>query len=376
MYGESLTVCPEVVNGDLWSEHRIIDIIGRYEGGEGVNMPINAYEIDDEYKRLWFEMPLPKSVSKLLGEKGRTPVVLFRNLGWLLSDDVRSEVAHAAGNRGQVAARLFDWIAFAKYITDILEKGSPLIFRLGVHKINRTKDGANSLIEVRPIGTTAKIIQAAYERFGIALDKPEEVLARGYAILRTLREEAFKIEGNTYVVDYVGAWIAVSNIIDVLVIGDGYIKPIRIGVVAKISPEITLDGERTRLKELARVLKSTAAGIEVQLQSWYMRLLLPTPLTPSLEKSVKLYETLVSYPAAAAVEINNAKYLLTYIGGGRFAIGKGKATVLSEVASRLGIRAVFKSGMLVLTYAQPKELLNHGIQVWMLNDLEKPSSRK
>ena len=64
-----------------------------------------TYDVDEEYKRLWFEVPLPKFVSRLLGRRDRAPVMLFRNLGWLLSDDTRNRLSHGAGNPGQVAVR-------------------------------------------------------------------------------------------------------------------------------------------------------------------------------------------------------------------------------------------------------------------------------
>jgi len=96
-------------------ERRVIYLIGRYERSKDVNELIDIYEIDHEYERLWFKVPLPKSISNLLGEKDEAPVALFRNLGWLLSDDARQQVTHGAGNPGQIAVRLFDWIALVKY---------------------------------------------------------------------------------------------------------------------------------------------------------------------------------------------------------------------------------------------------------------------
>jgi len=48
---------------------------------------VEAYDVDDEYKRLWLEVPLPTSATRLLGGRDRAPIALFRNMGWLLSDD-------------------------------------------------------------------------------------------------------------------------------------------------------------------------------------------------------------------------------------------------------------------------------------------------
>jgi len=48
---------------------------------------VEAYDVDDEYKRLWLEVPLSTSATRLLGGRDKAPVTLFRNLGWLLSDD-------------------------------------------------------------------------------------------------------------------------------------------------------------------------------------------------------------------------------------------------------------------------------------------------
>jgi len=73
--------------------------------------------------------------------------------------------------------------------------------------------------------------------------KAEEVLARGYAVLRALREEAFKHDCRMYVINDVGTWIAFSNAVDMLVGGDGYAMPAEYRVAAKASPRETLAGE-------------------------------------------------------------------------------------------------------------------------------------
>ena len=99
--------------------------------------------------------------------------------------------------------------------------------------LSKTKNGINPLIVVQPIGVATEVIQAVYEQFGMALGETEEVFARGYAVLKALREEAFKREGATYVVDGVGAWIASSNVVDMLMAGDGYAMPTELRIVAK-----------------------------------------------------------------------------------------------------------------------------------------------
>jgi len=338
---------------------------------------VKVYEVDDEYKRLWLEVPLPKPVSRLLGGRDRAPVALFRNLGWLLSDDAREHFSHAAGNPGQVAMRLFDWIALADYA---VERGiaprAPLAFRLVLDRVTQTIEGVNPLVKARPIGATTEAIQAAYEWFGIVLGKTEEVLARGYSVLKALREEAFRRDGKMYVVKDVGAWIAFSNAVATLVLGDGYAMPAEIRVAAKVSPKATLEGETTRVKELAKALGGAAVKREVKLQTWHMRLLLPTPSTPAFEKTAKLYETLVNYPAAAVVEINGATYLLTHNGGGEFVIGRGRAAELYNALERLGMKARFKRNFLLLLYTQLEELARRGFAVRLLNDVEKDAIRE
>ena len=132
---------------------------------------MNKYESDRGYELLWFEIPLPKSVSKLLGGKSEAPVALFRNLGWLLSDDIRISVRHSSSNLGQVATRLFNWIAMAMYAKRGLGS-APLVFKPSVYQVGETKDVINPLIEMWPIGTAAEVIETIYERFGITLGKP------------------------------------------------------------------------------------------------------------------------------------------------------------------------------------------------------------
>jgi len=179
------------------------------------------------------------------------------------------------------------------------------------------------------------------------------------------------------VVDDVGAWIAFSNAVNILVVGDGYVMPIGLRIVAKASHEATLMGKVARVNELAEALGGAVAGKEVVLQTWHMcLLLLPTPSTLAFEKTAKLYETLVNYPVVAVVELNGTKYLLTHDGNGRFVIGKKKAVMLYKTISQLGLRMGVKRGGFVLTYAQLKELAMRNVPVWLLNDLEKDAIKE
>jgi len=355
-------------------ERKVLDIVEQYRRGKRVKVGVEEYEVDREYERLWLEIPLPESVAKLLGGRGKAPVALFRNLGWLLSDDSRFRLEHASSNPGQVAMRVFDWIAVAMYAKKASQT-DPLVFRLSVYQIIRTKDGDNSLIEMWPIGTAAEIIQTVYERFGIALSGTERVIARGYAVLNALREEAFKREGLTYVVDDVGAWLAFSATTTMLVLGDGYVTPTVLGVVTKSSPEKTLKGEMMGVRELAKALGGVVAGKEARLQSWHMRLLLPAPPVPSFEKAVKLYDALVNYPAAAAIEINGTTYLLAHNGDGKFIIGKEKSAELYEAVKRLGVRIRVRKDELILTYAQLRALAKL-VPVRLLSELDRDAIRE
>jgi len=344
---------------------------------EQAGVSVKVYDVDEEYMRLWLEVPLPRPVSGLLGRCNRAPVALFRNLGWLLSDDARKTLKHAAGNPGQVATRLFDWIALAKYAMERrIAPRAPLVVKLSIYLITRSKRGKNPIVEVRPVGTAAETISAVYDWFGITLGRAEEVLARGYLVLKALKEEAFKRDGKMYVVNDVGAWIAFSNAVAALVLGDGYAMPAEFRVAAKASPRETLEGVTTRIKELAEALGGVVTGREVKLQSWHMRLLLPTPPTPAFEKTAELFETLANYPAAAVVEINSATYLLTHNGGGEFVIGRGKAAELYDAVNRLGIQTRLKGQLLVLIYAQLEELAKQGFAVRLLNDVEKDAVRE
>jgi len=355
-------------------ERRVVDVIEQYRRVERVEVEVEEYEVDREYERLWLEIPLLESVSKLLGGRSKAPVALFRNLGWLLSDDSRFRLEHASSNPSQVAMRAFDWIAIATYAKSALQS-SPLVFKLSVYNAAETKNGINPLIVVQPIGMVTEVIQAVYEQFRIALNGTERVIARGYAVLNALREEALKREGLTYVVDDVGAWIAFSATTTMLVLGDGYITPFVFGITAKSPSETTPEEEVVGVKELAKALGGMVARKDVRLRVWHLRSLLPVPPTPSFEKAVRLYDALVNYPAAATVEINGTTYLLDHYSNGQFAIGKKKATELYEAVKRFGLRMKIEKDVFIILYTQLRELARF-VPVRFLNDLEKNAVRE
>jgi len=357
-------------------ERKALDIIRRYKRGERVEMKVEEYEVDKEYERLWLEVPLPNSVSKLLNGRSKAPVALFRNLGWLLSDDDRSEPEHAAGNSGQVAVRIFDWIAMATY-AERISPSFAFVFKLSVYNVSKTKDSDNPVIEVRSIGATTKIIRDIYEQFGIILsEKTEEVIARGYAVLNALREEAFRREGLTYVVNDVGAWIAFSAAVATLILGDGYVMPFELGVATKPSLEATSKKEAIGIRELAKALGGVAAKQDVRLRGWQMRLLLPAPPMPAFEKAAKLYDALTNYPVAATVEINGVTYWLFHNNSGRFVTeNKGAVTELYEAVKRFGLIVGARKDVFALTYAQLRELAKY-VPVRLLNEMEKETIRE
>jgi len=81
------------IEGSL-RESELEDVVETVQAG----IPAETYDINDGYKRIWLEVPLPKSISGLLGRRDKVPVALFRNLGRLLSDNTRRQVAHSASN--------------------------------------------------------------------------------------------------------------------------------------------------------------------------------------------------------------------------------------------------------------------------------------
>jgi len=183
--------------------------------GGGINADVIVADINNVIGALLFKVPLSETTSKLLNGKSVAPVALFRNLGWLLTDDNRRELKHATNNLGQATARLIDWIALAKYAVDVLKiaENRPLVFALMSHSISFTKRGPSVRIEIHPIGTAAKAIKKVYKYFGITLGEPTSVLHRGIDLLKSLKDTAFRREKNVYVLDDVVAWIAYSNIV-------------------------------------------------------------------------------------------------------------------------------------------------------------------
>jgi len=50
--------------------HKVLHIISKYERRGVADVPVKLFDIDNKYERLWLEVPLPKSVSALLGKIG------------------------------------------------------------------------------------------------------------------------------------------------------------------------------------------------------------------------------------------------------------------------------------------------------------------
>jgi len=345
-------------------ERRIIDAVQNRRIG------VDVYEIDREYERLWFEVPLPESVSKLLGGRDKAPVALFRNLGWLLSDDSRAKLVHEAGNPGQVALRLFDWIALAEYAVKRLglDEDRPLVFKLAVRRITKTKKGKNPQVYIRPIGFSASVIKEMYLQFGIPIGKPKAVIAHGYEVISVLNNMAIRRHKVESVVDDVNSWVALSATLTSLIIGDGTICPYVIRISAKAKPE----GGAAR--ELAKALKVSWHGGKVALWPRFMKLLLPAPPTPAFKKTVKLYKTLLEYPVAVVVNIGGKKYLLNNVGG-KFRIGGEKAVELRELLRRVGVEASY-NGRLYIKYRDLMDLAKRGFEVKFLNQMEKETVKK
>jgi len=365
--------------GSIDIDDKIVkNIAEQYRCGKRVTVDVIELDVDggEEYERLWLEVPTPESVSKLLGGKNRAPVALFRNLGWLLSDDWRKRLGHTAGNPGQAAVRLFDWIALAKYVIDVLKiaPDAPLVFSLTVRSVTVSGNVVNPTIEMRPIGIAAKAIRLAYAYFGITLGGTEEVLARGYSLMRALREEAFRWDGRNYVVDDPGAWIAYSSIVTTLITGDGYAMPTSLGVSAKLTASETLEERKVRVKELARALGGVATKA-ARLPKWQIRLLLPASPTPVFEKTVKVYNTITNYPAIAVVEFGNTRFVLYHMNEGRFAINLKEATELYDAVKCLGLKAKIWRNYLILSFKLLNELRSSGAIVRFFNELEKEAIR-
>ena len=190
------------------------------------------------------------------------------------------------------------------------------------------------------------------------MEREETVIMWSYAILRALREGAFRRNKREYTVDNIAPWIAFSNALNTLILGDGYVTPIEIGIVTR------------HANELAKVLGSGKTKKEARLRKWQIRLLIPTPPTPIFEKTEKLYKTLIKYPVASLVILNGTRYLLSY-NGSMFVIGKRKGAVLYEFAKQLGLAVRVDDKTLMLTYSQLKKLAKHNIPVYLLNEWEK-----
>jgi len=356
-------------------ERRILGVVEQYMRRERAEIDVNEYEVDREYERLWLEVPLSEDASKLLGGRAKAPLALFRNLGWLLSDDARTMIQHITGNPGQATLRLFDWVALAKYAIEVLKivPDKPLVFVLAINYIARTKNGFNPILRVSPIGTASEALQTAYKWFDIKLGMPEDVFARGYGLLEALRKEAFRKEGRFYFVNDIGAWIGYSNTLDMLIIGDGSVFPYDLVITAKGTPKVMVDGKTTSLaKELAKAIGGVATRSHIRLSMWQIRLLLPTLPTPAFKKTARLYKTLTEYPSAVLIWTYNNVYMLTHIGNGRFMIHGRRAEELSKTIGDLG-RRVMHAGYtaLYLRGTHLNELERRGFSVHFLNDFEK-----
>jgi len=364
IWGEFDNLPKESKRRSAAAERMALSTIRRYEQGASLNVEVEEYEIDREYERLLLEVPLPEDASKLLGGWSKAPVALFRNLGWLLSDDSRRDFVHRSNNLGQVAMRIFDWIALAMYSKKFMP-AVPLVFKLSVYQIAVSNKGLNASIDVRTIGRATKIIKSIYKAVGIKLSTNGDTIKRGYEIIRVLQKEAFKLEDNTYVVDHAGAWIAYSAIVTAMVMGDGSVEPLKLMIATKAS----------YLKELAEAVGGLAAGHQVHLMNRHMRLTIPAPATPPFEKSIKLYHALVHYPVAAVVKIGDKEHVLTRQGYNQFSIGRKEGAELYEVLKRYGIKANLKKHYIILVYSRLKKLANY-VPVRFLNDLEKEMIRE
>jgi len=360
-------------------ERRIRKTLEDYERGETRGHEIWEFDIsgDVEYEAFFQEVPLPETASKMLNGRNRAPVALFRNLGWLASDDSRHRVEQGSDVEGQTALRLLDWIALAKYVIKV--KGvseEMLVFKLKANKVVKTKRGYSVSIMAAPIGFAAEVIKEAYNWFGIRLGRSREVLAKIYALVKALRMEAFGSEGGRYVVSDVGAWIAWSSVLNTMILGDGHVLPCGVWIAVKSAAENTLEGPTSLNKELAEVVGGSRSGGGVALYRWHIRLLLPAPPFPAFEKSKRLYRTITEYPLAAILRINGKSYMVYNYSGMRFAIGREKGAELYEAVSRLGVVPRINGKRIILTFRQLIVLRKRGIAVKFLNELEKENVRR
>ena len=66
-----------------------------------------------------------------------------------------------------------------KYATKrlVFDEDKPLVFKLAVRYITKTKIGENPRVYIRPIGFSARVIKETYLRFGIPFGNPKAVIA-------------------------------------------------------------------------------------------------------------------------------------------------------------------------------------------------------
>ena len=353
-------------------ELELMSLVSRFELGE-VNVGITVIDIDNAVSNLLFEVPLPETVSKQLNGKMTAPIALFKNLGWLLTDDSRRELRHTTNNLGQATARLIDWIALAKYAKDVLKivENRPLVFKLVSHSVSFTKKGLSVGIEIQPIGTVAKVIKKVYNYFGITLGEPTAVFQHVIDILKSLKDEAFRREKNVYVVNDVGAWIAYSNVITTAILGDGTMTPTDLLIYFKGDGK----GDTNLTKKYAEAAGGYAKSDRVLLRPWVLRLLLPIPIIPAFRKSIKLYHILVNYLSAASVKVNGKTYLL-YRHERNFVIEGNSALELYEVFKSKCPWIKLKGDKLKLTLNQLKRLKKCGAKVRLMSEIERDRVRE
>jgi len=353
-------------------ELELMSLISRFERGD-VNVGITVTDIDNAVSNLLFEVPLPETVSKQLNGKMTAPIVLFKNLGWLLTDDGRRELRHETNNLGQATARLIDWIALAKYAVDVLKtvENRPLVFKLMSHSVSFTKKGLSVKIEIHPIGTAAKAIKKVYKYFGITLGEPTAVLQRGIDILKSLKDEAFRREKNVYVVNDVGAWIAYSNVVATAILGDGTMTPTDLFIYFKGDAK----GGADLTKKYAEAVGGYAKKDRVLLRAWVSRLLLPVPIIPAFLKSIKLYHILANYLSAVSVKVNGKTYLL-YRHERNFVIEGDSALELYERLKSKCPWVKLRGDKLKLTLNQLKRLKKCGVKVRPMSEIERDRVRE
>jgi len=340
-------------------ENGIAELIEQFEQGGKVDAPVIALSTCNACKR--FHLSVRFNGLKM-------PIALFRNLGWLLSDDDRYEVIHETGTVGQATLRLLDWLSLVTYVTRIEKITKPIVFKLHVRHITESTGHPN--IKIYSLGTATEIIKRMYEQIGITLGKPDSTISRGLEIIKSLANNAFRREGNVYVVDDVNSWIAFSNAVNTLILGDGSVLPFHVEISLKSAPRMTLEEKTSMSEKLAEALHGTATTKGAILYGWRLRLLLPSPPLPLFEKSVKLYRLIVDYPSLAIVKVDNNVYVLNHIDLGNFSISKKKGEALYNLLKQRGLKVRVKGNVIVVQYAQLKELAPI-----LLNDLERETVR-